>query len=207
MKITTQWLNKVEACSGGIDWVKQQKETDPIKLIQIALKAKKTTWNDEDILDYCNWGITRIFTKDECIRYAIYAAEKVIKIYEDRYPDDSRPRDAINAAKKYLKNPSDAAAYAASNAAYAASDAAVYATRAASDAAAYVARAAYAASYAAYASSYVASCAASDVASYAAKATNAADKSELKKQILRYGIKLLKKREKGIQEKEGVCVK
>ena len=56
--------------------------------------------------------------------YAIFAAEQVIGFFEKKYPEDKRPRKAIEAAKDYLKDPSDknkAAAYAA---AYAAADAA-----------------------------------------------------------------------------------
>jgi len=38
-------------------------------------------------------------------------------VYEDRYPDDARPRAAIEAAVAYLRNPSDAAAAWAADAA------------------------------------------------------------------------------------------
>ena len=79
---------------------------------------------------------------------AIGFAEKALSIWEQKYPEDMRPRKAIEAAKEWLKNPSAAAAarsaarsaantayanaaYAAANAAYAA----VYAVRSAPDAA------------------------------------------------------------------------
>jgi hypothetical protein len=79
-------------------------------------------------------------------------ARHTLHIHEDKYPEDKRPRKAIETAEAWLKgeateqecrdaaNAADAAAYAA---AYAA-DAAAYAADAA-DAAAYAARAAYAA--------------------------------------------------------------
>ena len=73
--------------------------------------------------------------------YAIYCAEAVLHIFEEKYPNDNRPRKAIEAAKEYLKHPTEenkqaAYAYAAAayDAAYAAYDAAAYA---AYDAAAY----------------------------------------------------------------------
>jgi len=79
------------------------------------------------------------------VSFAILCAEAVLSIYEIKYPNDDRPRKAIEAAKKYLRHPSaDAAraayaAYAAADAAYAAAyaaDAAVYAAAYAADAAA-----------------------------------------------------------------------
>ena len=46
--------------------------------------------------------------------FAILCAETVLKYYENKHPKDKRPRDAIEAAKKYLKRERiDAAAYAA----------------------------------------------------------------------------------------------
>ena len=78
--------------------------------------------------------------KDVLIQFAILCAESVLHYFEDKYPNDKRPRKAIEAAKEYLrtKNAADAHADAyadAAAAAYAAADA---------DAAAYAA--AYAAS-------------------------------------------------------------
>lgn len=36
--------------------------------------------------------------------YAIYAAKLVLHIFEDRYPDDKRPREAIKAVNRYLRD-------------------------------------------------------------------------------------------------------
>jgi transcription termination factor NusB len=110
------------------------------------------------------------WTKIDSVEMAIYAAELVIDHYEKDYPNDSRPRQAIEAAKAYLKDPTTAnaaahdAAAAAHAAAYAAHDAA-----AAAYAAAYAAHAAAAAAYAAYAAH-----AAADAAHAAAAAAHAA---------------------------------
>jgi len=95
-------------------------------------------------------------SKEICVRFAVFCAEKALPVFEKEYPDDERPRLAIEAAKNWLKNQTeesrlmaDAAAYAV-YAAYAALDAAALdtaadAARAAADAAAYAAYAAYAA--------------------------------------------------------------
>lgn len=78
------------------------------------------------------------------IQFAVLCAEAVLRFYEDKYTNDERPRKAIQAAKKYLKKPSKAAADAAYAAAYAAARGAraaayaaraIRATRAAADAA------------------------------------------------------------------------
>ena len=75
------------------------------------------------------------------VQWAAECAKRVLRHYEDRYPEDKRPREAIQAALKWAKDPTEAnraaaadaayvvyannaAAYAASDAAYAASDAA-----------------------------------------------------------------------------------
>ena len=121
------------------------------------------------------WALTRshfLDTKEKAVRFAVFCAEQCIEHFEKRFPDDKRPRGAIEAAKAWLQNPTaaDAAARAAD-----AADVAVRAARAAdaayaADAADAVdavdaARAAYAADVAAYAA---------DVAAYAAYAADVA---------------------------------
>lgn len=73
-------------------------------------------------------------SKQENRQIAIGVAEIVLHIYERRYPDDMRPREAIKAAKQFIaghinidallekKRTADAAAYAAYAAAAAAAD-------------------------------------------------------------------------------------
>src|SRR5574343_68873 len=47
------------------------------------------------------------WSKEDSVALAVYAAELVIHIYEERYPDDKRPRQAIEAAKAWLKDPNE----------------------------------------------------------------------------------------------------
>jgi hypothetical protein len=92
------------------------------------------------------------------VQWAAECAKRVLRHYEDRYPEDKRPREAIQAALKWAKDPTEAnraATAAASNAAYAAYAAATAANAAsaayaAATAAASNADAAYAAAIAAY---------------------------------------------------------
>jgi hypothetical protein len=136
------------------------------------------------------------------IKFAILCAKAVLHIFEDKFPSDTRPREAIEAAESWLKGADAAAAYAAyadtaaaaaaaaADTAYAAYDAAydaaaraAYAAyddaaRAAYDAAARAARATYAAYDAAYDTAYAAAdaaYAAADAARAAARAARAAD--------------------------------
>jgi hypothetical protein len=117
----------------------------------------KEAWSEMRVVKAWHW------TKEDSVAKAIFAARLVLKIFEKKYPNDDRPRKAIEAAEKWLKNPTeenraaaDAAAYAAARAADAAAYAAARTADVAACAAAYAAAdaacaAAYAASYAAYA--------------------------------------------------------
>jgi hypothetical protein len=159
MKLTKEFLKRHSACRDGYEYWIKTNEPDLIKFIHICKK--------DNHLDWANWLIVRAMNREQRLKYAIFAAEKVLHIFEAEYPDDKRPRDAIKAAKAVLKNDTqknrnaaydacDAAAYAAAYAAYdatyaaaAAADAAAAAYDAACDAAADAAYAAYDAAYAA----------------------------------------------------------
>lgn len=39
-----------------------------------------------------------------CVQFATWCAKKVLHIWEEKFPDDLRPRKAIEAAENYLKN-------------------------------------------------------------------------------------------------------
>jgi len=90
------------------------------------------------------------WTDEESVRLAVFSAELVIDLYEKQYPQDDRPRKAIQAARKWLEYltsskiveaawASDAAGAAAGAAAWAAEAAAWAAARAAAEAAAWAA--------------------------------------------------------------------
>ena len=115
--------------------------------------------------------ICKLLPHEMLVEWSSDCAESVLYIYQEAYPEDSRPRQAIVAARSGDKNAAAyAAAYAAANAAAnAAAYAAAYAAYAAADAAN---AAAYAAANAAYA------------AAYATKATSYANKSEKEQEQL-----------------------
>jgi len=193
MKITLKWLKSQKACDEAIEKFKNQKETDFLKLMSLLIKKNK--------LDWANWLIVRKMKYKQYVSYAVFAAEQVIDIFEKKYPNDKRPRKAIEAAKKCIKNPSKKNKIAAHAAAYAADEAVTYAATYAAYAADYAA--AYAAAYAAHAAAEAAAYAAAHAAAYAADeaATYAAAyaaayaegvRKKINIRILKYGIKLIK---------------
>ena len=123
MKITKKWLDKHNACQEGIKFCTEK------LLINLSLKDFVEKLIEYNKLSYANWLITRSLKKLDCIKYAVYAAELVLPIFEKKYPDDDRPRKAIESVKIYITNKKSAyAAYAAADAAaYVAADAAAYA--------------------------------------------------------------------------------
>ena len=120
MQIKKEWLIEKKACNEGVEWFYNQKETDGIRIVKKLIVAKKLEW--------ANWLIVRIMDYNQYVSYAIFAAEQVIDIYERRYPNDDRPRKAIESAKNCLQSPNKInmaaanAANAAANAAYAAAN-------------------------------------------------------------------------------------
>jgi hypothetical protein len=150
--------------------------------VQGEILAEVETAGDADVLDdksaHRKMRIIRAWkwTKKDSVQLAVFAAEKVLSVFEDSRPGDQRPRQAIEAAKAWLANPSEANRYVANVADVAAADANASAAYDAASAAwaagaAYDACHAYSAAYDAYAA-----CAACADA-------NAAARSQLKTEI------------------------
>jgi hypothetical protein len=153
---------KLAKALGGVD--KYGKDT-PIPLSKIV--------ESNGLLDAI-WTLRCTLEPSENIQieFACRCAEHVLHFYEDKYPDDKRPREAIEAARAYAEGRGSAAeaAEAAEAAAWAAWAAeAAEATWAAAEAAAWAARAAEAAEAA------EATWAAGDAAGAAAGAARAAE--------------------------------
>ena len=173
MKITEKWLTENHACNDGMNWWLSKQEPDGIKVLNHLI--------EEDKLQWAHWLVFRIMNLDQKIQYSIFAAEQVLDIFEKKYPEDKRPRLAIEAAKNVLEHDTKenrSAVYAAANAVdYAAADAA-YAAAYAAD---------YAAAYADNAVDYAAADAAYNAVDYAA----ADARSEMRVRIINHGLKLL----------------
>ena len=142
MRLTKKWLEDKQACQSGIEWFNRLGKTE---LLDVGLAAVA-----DNKPDYARWLIRHVCLDNKrlSVEVAIFAAEKALPIFEKKYPTDKRPREAIEAAKGWLNNPSEenrlAAAEAASAAVSAAwaADAATWAAARAAEAAAASARAA-----------------------------------------------------------------
>ena len=193
--IDIEFLKDRDACKGGIKYFEEEIK-EPItarELIEKLLAA-----DDGGKIWWANWLLVRLFGREQAIAYSVFAAEQVLPIFEQEYPDDKRPREVIEAAKKVALNDTEEnrkiAARAAYVADYAAANEAANAANAAAYAAANAANAAYAADYAAnaaYAANAVANTAAANTAADVAYAAAATAKKEMLLKIINYGIELL----------------
>jgi len=119
MKITTKLLTDLGACSEGIAWFENQEKTELQDVIHELLVG--------DQVGYAKWLLPRLITPKNNIKYAIYCASQVIPIFETKFPENKKPREAIEAAQNYLNDPTTtnaAAAEKAEEAAWAAAAAA-----------------------------------------------------------------------------------
>jgi len=100
---------KIEMCNNGFHCSKQPYDAFSYVqgeiLAEVEVRGKhldgdnKECWEEMRIVKAYKWQ------KNDSVLLAIYAARLVLKIYEDKYPDDKRPREAIEAAEAYQKCP------------------------------------------------------------------------------------------------------
>jgi hypothetical protein len=79
--------------------------------------ADKEAWSEMRLTDVRKWR------KQDSVALSVFAAELVLNNFEKLYPNDDRPRKAIEAARLYMSKPTKAnasAAYSAANSAYSA---------------------------------------------------------------------------------------
>ena len=171
--MNVKMLTDLSACKEAIDWfVENCKDNcSTEEAVDTLYKSNHT-----EAFEWSNWLMVRLLNDANKIKYAVFAAREVLPIFEKRYPDDLRPQLAIEAAEKFISDPSEIN----KDTACAAADA-VRAARAAACAACADAAAAYAAH-----------AAASAAAAYAAAHADAAAYADITKKIVQYGLKLLK---------------
>ncbi len=186
MKITVKWLEEKNACSCGKEWFKGQTETDAVLVIEKLITEEKLEW--------ANWTLCRLLTRKDNIRYAIFAAQQTIENFEKFFPDDKRPRQAIEAALTYLNKPMKANQIAAESAAWSAEIAAESAVRSAVRSARSARSAAESAAESAVRSAWSAESAAESAAEIAAESAAWSAWSAALKKILRHGLDLLQKK-------------
>jgi hypothetical protein len=152
MKIIKRWKflrTGLKSENGGLKWKKGewQKVTGELELCRNGLHCSKNAydafsyvqgeilaevecrgkhlfdenkecWEEQRVVKTYRW------TKKDSVRLAIYSAESCLKNYEKIYPKDKRPRQAIEATKRWLKTGSKKGLSAACSAARSAESAA-----------------------------------------------------------------------------------
>ena len=188
MKITKNWIKKWKPCEEAVEWLGRQDTKDVFELIERLRKS-----DIADKYDWLFWSVPRLIkTKKDRVRFAVFCAELVLPVFESEYPDDKRPREAIQATKNWLKNPNRENRLTAR----ATAGVAVRAARVAAEAADWAAKAADWAAKAAWATAGVAVRAARVAAEAAIRAAGVAgDDPSIRDKIIDYGIKILREEE------------
>ena len=197
--ITKKWLKTKYACAAGIRWFEKNVHGRGIAVSALAEKLMLTPK-----FSWTNWLVINNLSKEQSIKYAVFAARQVLDIYEEEYPADQRPREAIEATEGYLKEYLRCSSKKTAHAAYAfrvvIGTAAHKAHAAAHEAyaAAYASHVAYAAAYAAYTAIETIDGAVSmaiyiTITEAVDAVVDAAGKLKLEESILRYGLGLLDK--------------
>lgn len=91
--ITEQWLESQGACKEGKQWFLNQKSKSLKLVINKLIKANKFEW--------ANWTVVRFMNQRQHVLYACVSAIKSLENFEKIYPNDKRPREAIQAALKW----------------------------------------------------------------------------------------------------------
>ena len=99
MKLTREWLQEEHACAEGIKYWEAIGSPDAGETMTRAAADGE--------YGYCRWLIAKCMDKPAAVDLAILSAEMALPIFEKKYPEDTRPRAAIEAAKAWRSDPSD----------------------------------------------------------------------------------------------------
>ena len=99
MKITKEWLREQNACSNGVNWFLTYKFTSPISITKALIKDARFQW--------AAWLLTHLFSLKQNVLFSCFSAKTSLKYFEQKYPNDKRPRLAIETAMKWAKCPTE----------------------------------------------------------------------------------------------------
>ena len=94
MKLSVEYLKNIDACSEAVKAFSEQKETDAVKVLKLCV-VKNWHW--------ANWLLVRLLDRPNSIRYAVFATQQILYLYENKYPSDKQPRKAVEAAMKVIE--------------------------------------------------------------------------------------------------------
>lgn len=127
MQLTDQMLIDLRACSDGMAWYRRRGADTVEETVERLL--------DDEEYTYAIWLLPRMATRRGRRLMACAAARLALPVWEEAYPQDSRPRLAIDAAEAVAANDTEDNWSAATEASWAAAWAAEAAARAAEEAA------------------------------------------------------------------------
>ena len=132
------YVGELSMCNSGFRCSKKIKDAFSYiqgeVLVEVQVKGKsgvkddKEVWSDMRVVKAWKWQ------KKDSIALAVFAAKLCLKNFETEYPEDKRPRLAIEAAMKYIDNPTEenrSAAASAASAAWSAEESAAWSARSA----------------------------------------------------------------------------
>ncbi len=123
---------KLEMCRSGFHCSKKiidaMQYTSAEIIAQVEVKGKHLKHTDKQVWEQMCIVKTWKWTKDDSVSLAIFTAELVLPNFEKVYPNDKRPKKAIEAAKRWLRKKSETARNAAVSAAKGARNAAARAS-------------------------------------------------------------------------------
>ena len=179
MLITKSLFTKDNWCSTIIKFLLSA-ETHTIILVEFDLNY---------LFDWFNDNITKLMSHKQRLQYAVYAAELVLPIFEKEHPNDKRPREAIEAVKRCIDNPSEENKKLAKDASKNSYNFSYTARTTAASHAAYSAASIF---YSTTRTSNAAYCNSAYYAVSAVKSTSYVyDDKEIQNEIIEYGLKLL----------------
>jgi hypothetical protein len=103
--------NKIDICNCGFHC--SSTILDALSFIQgeilaeVEVKGKSEKQKNKSVHTDMRLIRAWYWTKNDSVALSIYAAELCIKNFEKLYPNNKRPRQAIKAAKEWLKNPTE----------------------------------------------------------------------------------------------------
>ncbi len=95
MLITKEWLEEEDPCEELMEWFLNEGIFEPIPALENLIAKDK--------LDWAIWMVTRLLNKEQIVKYSMYADEQSLNIFEKKIP-----MEAIEHTKNYLKNKNEA---------------------------------------------------------------------------------------------------
>ena len=98
MKITRKFLLSFTACKEGIKYYATLPQHDVRFIIESLLLDDP----EGEGAKWANWTLARLLARKKRIQYALHCASTVLPYFERIFPNDKRPREAIELTQQYL---------------------------------------------------------------------------------------------------------